>query len=211
METDLLNRQWLLNQLDDLGTLCNDQMISVTKLSGGYGMRDIYGEPIYIGKTAGPLIERITRHLIFRSTDAIRRGCYDPDEVYELEIWPLQETNTNKLSSLEYSIYQEMITNSLSKSSLNERPIAAATITKLPQSYQVCLVSPGLLTAFMNPDTRIKQRHATLQKLSQTMRECGESPDLRRLHNEQITRIALISSGQYQHFTPGGKKNVNRK
>jgi hypothetical protein len=167
---------------------------------GVYAFYDYDGEPIYVGQTVEKLRTRIRRHLTNQRTDAVAMNVLDPFEVAEIEIWPFWDlaTLTNKavkptLISAEYTVFQDLLSQSAFHAVLNEVPVAPAPVIALPQSVRERIVPPSVFEQRSHPDIRVARRASTIAKLAQVISERSVQAGLRQTLLTQARRLAHLA------------------
>jgi len=184
---------------------------------GVYAFYDFDEEPIYVGQTNERLRTRIRRHLTNQRTDAVAMNVLDPFEVCYIEVYPLPDlqnmdgkntTTKERLNSLEYEVYQKLLSNSQFGAVLNEKePIKPDVTEPLPRSYKAKVISDAVSELRDHPDLRIARRAATLAKLAQVICERKVQLGLRRVLLVQAERLQWLAERRYSHFENDDAEN----
>ncbi len=177
---------------------------------GVYAFFDYDGEPIYVGQTRESISSRIGRHLTNQRTDAVAMSVLDPFEVFEIEVWPLPELQSNSdqpdakahLDALEHLIYQQAVDQSRFKVVLNEKDPPPPTMdVQRPPSYRGRIVSDEVYKVRSHPDFRIARRALVISRLAQVISERKVKPDLRRVLVAQSKRLEWLAERRYEALT----------
>lgn len=174
---------------------------------GVYAFYDFDGEPIYVGQTAEKLRVRIRRHLTNHRTDAVAMKVLDPFEVAEIEMWPLwgfgdlprSEAN-QRLNEVEYTVFQQVLTNSSYNAVLNEKDMPRTELVLLPGSLRTSIIPKELWDARKHPDTRLARRADTIASLAKIISERDVSPGLRRTLLTQARRLEKLAMNRFADF-----------
>jgi hypothetical protein len=176
---------------------------------GVYAFYDYDGEPIYVGQTNEMLRSRIGRHLTNQRTDAVAMNVLDPFEVAEIEVWPLwefQDVNSRNLeaktvlNAAEYTVYQQVLSQSSFKAVLNEKDIAPVAKIELPVSYRGKIIPEYLYSQRKHPDVRIARRATTIANLARVISERDVSKGLRRTLITQARRLERLATERYNEI-----------
>ncbi len=167
---------------------------------GIYAFYDYDGEPIYVGQTYERLRVRIRRHLTNQRTDAVAMNVLDPFEVAEIVMWPFWElesvgrsTTKETLNSAEYTVFQQLLQQSVFMAVLNEVPVAPAPVLKLPESVRARIVPDQVFERRIHPDIRIARRANTIARLAQVISERAVRPGLRQTLLTQARRLEHLA------------------
>ncbi len=169
---------------------------------GIYAFYDYDGEPIYVGQTAEQLRVRIRRHLTNQRTDAVAMNVLDPFEVAAFEMWPFWDLEglsarsqgvKAKLNSGEYTVFQQLLTESSFGAVLNEVPVAPAAFIALPASLRVHIVPEPIYSRRKHADVRIARRASTIARLAQVISERSVRRGLRNTLLVQARRLEHLA------------------
>lgn len=181
---------------------------------GVYAFFDYDGEPIYVGQTNEMLRTRIRRHLTNQRTDAVAMSVLDPFEVYEIEVWPLEQFDhltkqknsieyqkaREHLDALEYAIFENAIIDSEFKAILNEKdPPTPKVSVPIPKSFRGKVVSDEVYKIRRHPDSRIARRALILARLAQVISERQVQSGLRKTLLTQAKRLQWLAQRRYDH------------
>ncbi|MBF6066274.1 GIY-YIG nuclease family protein [Nocardia terpenica] len=180
---------------------------------GCYAFYDFDGEPIYVAGTNMQLRTRVRRHLTAQRTDAVAMNILDPQEVAELELWPLwvlEGTSIHDpearalLAATEYTVYRNAVAQSALGALLNEHIPPPASEVELPPSRRFQLVDDQVRAEAGNLDVRISRNAEMLRRLSTTILERGQLSDGAR-------RSLLIRSARLTQLTASQMSFVSGK
>ena len=168
---------------------------------GVYAFYDYDNEPIYVGQTEEKLRGRIGRHLTNQRTDAVAMNVLDPFEVAFVEVWPVREQDAHShpggpqafLNSLEYTIFQKVLSESQLGAVLNEKPPFVATEIVPPPSFKSRIIPDAIFAARSHPDIRIARRAQTIANLARVISERDVSIGLRSTLLTQARRLELLA------------------
>lgn len=164
---------------------------------GVYAFFDYDGEPIYVGQTREKISTRIRRHLTNQRTDAVAMSVLDPFEVFEIEVWPVEDfpDDIGKcLDALEFTIFEKSIAGSQFKAVLNEKEPPSPQVTmEIPGSLRGRLVSEDVYNIRSHPDFRIARRALTLSRLAQVISERQVQKGLRKTLLTQAKRLQWLA------------------
>jgi hypothetical protein len=176
---------------------------------GVYAFYDYDGEPIYVGQTYESLRQRIGRHLTNQRTDAVAMNVLDPFEVAEIEVWPLWDLNSkstndkeakSRLNAAEFTVFQQVLTQSSFNAVLNEGDIAPTDVIELPPSVRGLIIPNDLYEQRKHPDIRIARRATTIAALARVISERDVSKGLRRTLVTQARRLESLASQRYEQI-----------
>ena len=176
---------------------------------GVYAFYDYDLEPIYIGQTKEKLSGRIGRHLTNQRTDAVAMNVLDPFEVFEIEIWPLDDliaTQTEGFSvdeildRAEFTVFQKVLAESRIGAVLNEKDIPPKAEITLPQSYRKRIIPDSIFEHRKHADIRIARRASTIANLARVISERSVSSGLRRTLATQARRLESLSSARLKEL-----------
>ena len=179
---------------------------------GVYAFYDYDGEPIYVGQTNEMLQVRIGRHLTNQRTDAVAMNVLDPFEVSEVEVWPLwdlQERDKKdgdakeQLNAAEYTVFQQVLSQSSFGAVLNEGDIAPTHLMALPASKRARIIPEDLYAQRKHPDVRIARRATTIAALARVISERKVSKGLRRTLMTQARRLERLATKRYNEIGGG--------
>ena len=165
---------------------------------GIYCLMDIYGEPIYVGRTREKFATRIGKHLIKLRSDAVAHGVLDQNEVYEIRLYVIPK-GTGDHARAEFTLSEDLIAQSRCRRLLNEKPIPKKPRIELPEPHRCVIIPAELFEAFSNIDTITAQRSESLAKINRTIadRNTKENHQLRESALEKLRRLLDISNGVY--------------
>jgi hypothetical protein len=178
-----------LDQTDQAGRIIGNAQYGV------YVFYDYDSEPIYVGQTTERLRVRIRRHLTNQRTDAVAMNVLDPFEVAAIEVWPFYLEGRTRLemqqllAAAEYTVFQQVLQQSVLRAVLNEKDIPEAPQIQLPPSYRQQIVPGEILAHRRHPDIRIARRAATIAGLAKVISERNVSKGLRRTLVNQARRL----------------------
>lgn len=177
---------------------------------GVYAFYDYDGEPIYVGQTNEMLQVRIGRHLTNQRTDAVAMNVLDPFEVADIEAWPLWDLQDRdkkdvqakiKLNGAEYTVFQQVLSQSSFGAVLNEGDIAPAALIELPASIRASIIPPALYEQRKHADVRIARRATTIAALARVISERKVSKGLRRTLMTQARRLEKLATQRYDEIS----------
>ncbi len=176
---------------------------------GVYAFYDYDGEPIYVGQTAEKLRARIRRHLTNQRTDAVAMNVLDPFEVSDIEMWPFWDLENAdaraphvkaRLDSAEYTVFRNLIAQSVFGAVLNEVPVAPAELVTLPLSFRGRIVPPDVHRRRSHPDIRIARRATTIAKLAEVISQRSVQAGLRNTLLTQARRLEHLAARRLQEL-----------
>lgn len=197
-------REWIgvaFSELDENGREVGDAKFGI------YAFFDYDGEPIYVGQTREGLRTRIRRHLTNQRTDAVAMNVLDPFEVLDIAMWPLWEleddaslTTTEKtarLNDAEYTVFQQVLSQSSFGAVLNEKDVGGGTLIQLPTPVRKRIVPEDIYELRKHPDVRIARRATTIAALARVISERSVSKGLRRTLLTQARRLEALARTRY--------------
>lgn len=197
-------REWIgvaFSELDDDGREAGDAKYGV------YAFFDYDGEPIYVGQTREGLRTRIRRHLTNQRTDAVAMNVLDPFEVLEIAMWPLwaleedaslsAADRTERLNNAEYTVFQQVLSESSFGAVLNEKDVGGGTVIDLPTPVRARIVPDDIYELRKHPDVRIARRATTIAALARVISERSVSKGLRRTLLTQARRLEALARTRY--------------
>lgn len=173
---------------------------------GVYAFFDYYGEPIYVGQTEERIGTRIRRHLTNQRTDAVAMRVLDPQEVAEVEVWPIDMAGkTDKeikvlLGQCEYTVYKSVLATSRLKAVLNEKDIPVTKIVTLPDSFRSRTVPEPVYSNRKHADIRIARRAGQISELAKIVTERKASKGLRRTLYQQARRLEALAKERFEQI-----------
>ena len=193
----------VLNSQDRQGRVISNARVGV------YAFYDYDAEPIYVGQTVEKLRTRIRRHLTNQRTDAVAMSVLDPFEVAEVEMWPFWDLEQSAsleieptLDSAEYTVFQNLVLQSVFHAVLNEAPIKEAARIKLPQSHRFRIVPEPVFSRRKHLDLRVARRANTIARLVQVIAERSVQLGLRATLLTQARRLEHLTHQRLQEVQP---------
>lgn len=173
---------------------------------GVYAFYDYFGEPIYVGQTQERLGTRTRRHLTNQRTDAVAMGVLDPEEVAEVELWPLElsgrsdEEIKETLACAEYTVAMRVMAASRLKFLLNEKDIAPKREIDLPSSVRRRIVPDPIYEQRRHPDIRIKRRADQIAEIARIVTIRDVSKGLRQTLYRQAVRLETLAKERLEQI-----------
>lgn len=182
---------------------------------GIYAFYDYDGEPIYVGQTVEKLRVRIRRHLTNHRTDAVAMNVLDPFEVAEVEMWPFfdlaqadKQVVNATLGAAEFTVYQQVVRESLYGAVLNEKDIPAAKPITMPPSVRGKIIPDSIYNSRKHADVRIARRANTIAALARVISERSVSSGLRRTLLTQARRLERLARTRHDDVGPDASEDA---
>ncbi len=131
------------------------------------------------------------------------KSVLDPFEVAEMEMWPLWDlegqgkgsaTAKSSLNSVEYSVFQKLLADSMFGAVLNEKPPIPSPLVNLPTSLRAPIVPDPVNERRKHSDLRVARRASTIARLAQVISERAVHPGLRHTLLVQARRLEHLAN-----------------